>query len=226
MHNALYTLAMLNLFVPEGPYFRKADYVADSLRTTILLRRILPGTRITEQQVQEVLKVSSTPVREAIKQLEAEGLLEERAQGGTKVTQMDIGDVKALYSVHALLQAAAVQISAEKLSDNDISQAEKLNEDMKIATKGKIDIDKLRILNYKLHLILCGLNVYPWITRVISALWMRFPTRSVWEVRGIPALVIGQHEKIIKAVKRRDAAVASRMMKRHLEFSGRLYSKE
>jgi DNA-binding GntR family transcriptional regulator len=171
------------------------------------------------------LKVSSSPVREAIKQLEAEGLLEERPQGGAKVTEMDIGDVRELYSVHSLLQAAAVQISTERLSDNDICQAEKLNNEMKKFARRKIDIDKLRILNYKLHLILCGLNVYPWITRAISALWVRFPTRSVWEVPGVPALIIGQHEKVIKAVKRRDATVAGRLMKKHLEFSGKLYSK-
>lgn len=211
---------MLNLIIPEGSYFRKVDYVADSLRTAILLRRIPPGTRITEQQIREVLGVSSSPIREAIKQLEAEGLLEERPHEGARVTELDIGDIKELYSVHSLLQAAAVQIATAKLIDTDICQAEKLNDDIKKAAKGRIDIDKLRILNYKLHLILCGLNVYPWLTRAISALWVRFPTRCVWEVAGVPALIIRQHDKIIKAVKRRDATVAGRMMKRHLEFSG------
>ncbi len=216
---------MLKLFIPQGPYFRKIDFVADSLRTAILLRHIPPGTRITEQQIKDVLKVSSSPVREAIRQLEAEGLLEERPQGGAKVTQLDVGDVQELYSVHSLLQAAAVQISAQKLSDHDINEAEKLNHEMKGLASGKLDIDGLRILNYKLHLILCGLNVYPWVTRAISALWVRFPTRSVWEVKGVPRLIIGQHEKVIKAVKRRDGMAAGRLMKKHLEFSGKLYSK-
>jgi DNA-binding GntR family transcriptional regulator len=217
---------MLNLVIPEGQYFRKVDYVADSLRTAILLRRIPAGTRITEQQIQEVLKVSSSPVREAIKQLEAEGLLEERPQGGAKITELDIGDIKELYSVHSLLQAAAVQIATPKLSDTDFCEAEKLHNEMKKLVRGEIDVDRLRVLNYRLHLVLCGLNVYPWVTRAISALWVRFPTRSAWQVKGVPRLVISQHERMISAVRKRDAVLAGKLMKKHLEFSGKFYSRQ
>ena len=82
---------MINLFIPENRFFvRKTDYVLESLRSSILLGYIPPGTSITEKQIREVLKVSSSPIREALNQLEAEGLLTRSPHVGTKVAEIVI----------------------------------------------------------------------------------------------------------------------------------------
>lgn len=201
------------------------EYVSECLRTSILLRYIPPGTHITEKKVKDILKVSSTPIREAFKNLEAEGLLEARPQGGVRVPIMDITDVEELYSVHASLQSIAVRLSTKKLREEDILNAEAINRKMKKIVRGKINADALRVHNYKLHLILCGNNINPWICKIISALWVRFPTRGIWEMPKVPNFVIKQHEEIIEAVKKKNAQLAGFLMKKHLEYSAKLMSK-
>lgn len=202
------------------------EYVSECLRISILLRYIPPGTHITEKEIKDILKVSSTPIREAFKNLEAEGLLEERPQGGVRVPVMDITDVEELYSVHSSLQSIAVRLSTKKLSEVDILNAETLNQKMKKIVKAKINADALRIHNYKLHLLLCGNNINPWISKIISALWVRFPTKGIWEMPNVPNFIIKQHEEIIEAVKKRNAQLAGSLMKKHLEYSANLISKK
>ncbi len=192
---------MLKLSLPENLYFgTKTDYVVEAIRTAILVGDLLPGTKVTEQQVKDLLKVSSSPVREAFHQLEAEGLLTRNPHVGTKVTEMDIQDAKELYFIQSLLQGTAVQISTKNLKEEDIHEAERLNNEIERMCKGRIDVKGLRVVNYKLHMILCGAKVYPWLTRLISALWVRFPSQSLWLMPKRPMMSFQQHEKIIKAI--------------------------
>jgi len=199
----------------------KTGYVVDALRTAILTGEILPGTRITEQEVRDLVKVSSSPVREAFNQLEAEGLLTRSAHMGTKVTEMHAGDAKELYLIQSLLQGTAVQIAAGKISEDDIREAERLNLEMKKLSGKKTDVKTLRVLNYMLHMILCGASVYPWLTRLISSLWIRFPSQSLWLIPNRPLRSVRQHERILEAVKKRDSVRAGSLMRKHLESSMR-----
>jgi DNA-binding GntR family transcriptional regulator len=211
---------VLRLPVLENFYLvTKKDYVAETIRTGILTGDIVPGTRITEQHVKDLLKVSSSPVREAFQQLEAEGLLTKHPHVGSRVTEMDIKDARELYSIQSLLQGTAVQISTKKLTDEDIRKAEGLNNEMKRMCSKAIDRKGLRVVNYKLHMILCGAEVYPWLTRLISALWIRFPSQSYWQMPGNPKSSIECHERIIRAVKKRDEQLAGTLMREHLEYS-------
>lgn len=211
---------MLKFSLPVNLYLgTKSDYVVEAIRTAILLGDILPGTPITEQQVREALRVSSSPVREAFHQLEAEGLLARNPHIGTSVTSMDIEDSKELYFIQSLIQGTAVQICTKKVKDEDIQEVERLNHEMKKMLGDKIDVKGLRVANYKLHMILCGINVYPWLTRLISALWVRFPTQDLWLMPKRPMCSIQQHEKIIRAVKKRNAILAGSLMRKHLESS-------
>jgi len=212
---------MLNLNLPPNLYFgTKAEFVVEAIRTAILMGDILPGDRITEQQVRDALKVSSTPTREAFHKLEAEGLLTRSPHIGTTVTSMDIEDAKELYYIQSLLQGVAVQICSPKLTDEDLLEAERLNREMnKMAGKKNVDVKHLRVVNYKLHMILCGINVYPWLTRLISALWIRLPTQRLWLMPKRPMLIVRQHEKVLDAVKKKDAFSAGSLMREHLESS-------
>jgi DNA-binding GntR family transcriptional regulator len=211
---------MLKLSLPENLYFgTKTDYILEAIRTAILVGDLLPGVRIKEQEVRDLMKVSSSPVREAFHQLEAEGLLTRNPHVGTKVTEMDIEDAKELYFIQSLLQGTAVQISTNKLKEEDILKAQRLNEELGRMCKGKIDVMGLRVVNYKLHMILCGASIYPWLTRLISALWVRFPTQSLWKMPNRPEMSFQQHEKVIKAIKKRDELLAGSLMKKHLESS-------
>lgn len=212
---------MINIFLPENQYFlRKTDYVAESLRTSILLGHIPPGTSITEKQIRDVLKVSSSPIREALNQLEAEGLLTRSPHVGTRVAEIAIEDASELYAIQALLQSIAVQLCARKLSEAAIRDADKVNGQIDDILSGEtVDVNATKILNYRFHMIVCGISVYPWLTRLISALWLRLPNRTIWSNPNEAKAAIKYHKKILEAIKKKDAALAGSLMKEHLQRS-------
>lgn len=212
---------MITLFIPENQYFvRKTDYVLESLRTSILLGYVPPGTSITERQIKDVLKVSSSPIREALNQLEAEGLLTRSPHVGTRVAEIVVEDASELYSIQALLQGSAVQICTKKLSETNIRDAEKLNNQIEdIVSSGNVDVNAVKILNYRFHTIVCGISVHPWLTRLISALWIRLPNKTVWLLPKEAKLAVKYHKKILEAIKKRDPVLAGTLMKEHLQRS-------
>ncbi|MBI1999886.1 MAG: GntR family transcriptional regulator [candidate division NC10 bacterium] len=212
---------MITLFIPENQYFvRKTDYVLESLRTSILLGYIPPGTSITERQIKDVLKVSSSPIREALNQLEAEGLLTRSPHVGTRVAEIVVEDASELYSIQALLQSSAVQICTKKLSETNIRDAEKLNNQIEdIVSSGNVDVSAVKILNYRFHTIVCGISVHPWLTRLISALWIRLPNKTIWLLPNEAKIAVKYHKKILGAIKKRDAVLAGTLMKEHLQRS-------
>lgn len=197
----------------------KTEYVEESIRTAILVGDLPTGSKITEKQIRESLQVSSSPVREAFVRLEVEGLLTKTAHSGTKVTPLSIEDLEEAYFVQAHLQSTAVKICIQKLSEGDIQKAEKLNNEMKNMLERTIDVKKMRVANYKFHMLLCGVNVYPWFTRIISGLWIRFPTQVIWADPNRVMESIMQHDEIIMAVKNRNATTASSLMRKHLLIS-------
>ena len=212
---------MVNLFIPANQFFvRKTDYVVESLRTSILLGYIPPGTSLTEKQIKEVLKVSSSPIREALNQLEAEGLLTRSPHVGTRVAEIVVEDASELYSIQALLQSSAVQICTKKLADADIREAEKLNQQIEdTLASGTADVNAVKILNYRFHMIVCGITVHPWLTRLISALWIRLPNKTIWTIPAEARTAVRFHKKILEAIKKREAALAGTLMKDHLQRS-------
>lgn len=216
MHN-------VKLALPPNLYFgTKTELVVEAVRTAILTGDILPGTRITEQRVKEELKVSSSPIREAFHHLEAEGLLTRSPHIGTTVTSMEIEDAKELYHIQALLQSTAIQICCSKLNEADITEAKTLSNEMKKLIRNKIDVKLIRVVNYKFHMILCGQNIYPWLTRLISALWIRLPTQSVWLAPKRPLHIVQEHERILNAVDKKDGILAGSLMQEHLKNSQRV----
>ncbi len=210
---------MLKLIKPEGSnFFTKSNYVAESLRTAILVGHIKPGERIKEQELTNLLNVSSSPVREALIHLEAEGLLTRIPHAGARVTETDVRDARELYLIQSLLQDSAVQICTPKLLEADIHEAEHLNKEMGRILQLEGKVDELRVLNYKFHMIVCGINVYPWLTRVISSLWIRFQ-RTIWDDPKVAKSIVLQHKKILEAIKVRDSVLAGSLMRKHTEES-------
>jgi DNA-binding GntR family transcriptional regulator len=208
------------LTAENHPFLRKTDYVLDSLRTSILLGHIQPGTTITEKQIRDALKVSSSPVREALNQLEAEGLLTRSPHVGTRVAEVFVEDAGELYAIQGMLQSTALQIAARRLTEQEVNEAAELNRQIKQRLQSrKRDVNAIKLLNYRFHMIVCGASAYPWLTRVISALWLRLPKHTIWQLPKEGEAAVRYHAGIIDAIRKKDAVLAGSLMKAHLQRS-------
>jgi DNA-binding GntR family transcriptional regulator len=109
---------------PEGMSLSRFAY--DALREEIRARRLLPGHRVREVEVAERLGISRTPVREALKKLASEGLLEQNSARGFVVTEISTDHVMQLYAMREMLEGAAARFAAQQASPLEIQSLRRL----------------------------------------------------------------------------------------------------
>lgn len=100
--------------------------VAEAIRMKILTGEILPGCRIVEQEMAGNLGVSRGPVREALRQIEQEGLIQYTSHIGCSVKMVSTQDIYEIYLLRANLEILAVKLCDGKFSENCISEMEKI----------------------------------------------------------------------------------------------------
>lgn len=209
---------MLSIIPTEGQiFFRKSDFVAESIRMSILQGLIQPGTKITEQEVQKLLNVSSSPIREAFHQLETEGFLISTPHTGTRVPEIDLNAVREYYALRIDVEEIAIRAFTKKLTEEDINEAQRLCNAMIKAVDEGNNLDSLRVLNYRFHMIVCGKNIFPWFANLVSILWVRLPNKILYDIPEERAVAMDYHQKIIGAIRNGDEILAASLMREHLE---------
>src|SRR5262245_27281263 len=113
-----------------------AALVHERIREAILTHALKPGTRIDQNQVAEYLKVSLAPVREALKGLEAEGLVRIYPRRGAFVAEISISGLDELYFARALIEGETIYHAVPLLTDADFKKLQNLIDRMKQATSG------------------------------------------------------------------------------------------
>ncbi|WP_315704487.1 MULTISPECIES: GntR family transcriptional regulator [unclassified Bradyrhizobium] len=106
------------------------DEILSRLRDYIVEGHIADGARISERQLCEMLKVSRTPLREALKVLAAEGLVELLPNRGARVRPLGAHDIAELFDLMGGLEGLAGRLACEKISDEEIAKIEQLHHDM------------------------------------------------------------------------------------------------
>lgn len=99
--------------------------VYEILKERILSRELPPGTRLKHAELATVFGVSSTPVREAIQQLENDGLVETFPYRGSVVKQLSAKEICDIYDVRVALESLAVRLAASQLTDKQLEELEK-----------------------------------------------------------------------------------------------------
>lgn len=98
------------------------EVVADEMRAMIMRGDLRPGDRILEDRIADQLGVSRNPVREAIRVLEASGLVQVRPRRGAYVSDFDLDDLRKLLELRSLLEAYAAELAARKRNDADLAE--------------------------------------------------------------------------------------------------------
>lgn len=103
-----------------------SDQIYEQLKQRILLGEIEPGERLMQNQVAENLRASRTPVREAFRRLEQDGLVERVPQGGVKVTGIDLDTIQDVFGIRKVLEAYAVELACDRITGEEISALKRL----------------------------------------------------------------------------------------------------
>lgn len=217
-------------FIEPIPYneFRPVrELVLERLREAILNRTLKPGDRVVEAELAQVFNVSRTPVREALRVLEAEGLLRRIPRKGLFVRGITREDVVEIYSIRIALESLAVSIAVERITPVEISRLAKLVDQMKKYTESK-ESDKLFSVCQEFNDILVRASRMPRLIKLVKV-YMEYLEQfraisMAKHERQVAAL--REHEEILRAVVNRNPQEAEMAVKRHLRGALEAFLKE
>jgi DNA-binding GntR family transcriptional regulator len=201
----------------EPGYLTKAQYAATAIRGIIRGGELAPGQRIDQEALGQRLSMSATPIREALRQLEAEGLVTSEPHHGMRVADFSTNDASALYDLRALLESHATSLFVTQLADSDLDQLERL----KAAHQGALiraDKTDANAQNeaWHFHIYRRAGEQSPYLLEFITRLWSAFPWTTAWMVPGRDVRSVRDHDDILAAIKERDPAEAGRLMHAHI----------
>ena len=198
------------------------EQVAERLRTRIYAHELVPGTWVDEQKLAEEYGISRTPMREALKVLASEGLVQLKPRRGCYVTELSEEDLDEIFPVMALLEGRVAYEATSKATAKDITSLEAIHNQLEKSAK-QSNIDGFFEANQDFHKALQELAGNRWLQKAIDDLRIvvRLTRRDSLRLDGRVAQSLEEHRAILAAIQKRDAAEASRLMHDHL-LSGRM----
>ncbi|MCB1359129.1 MAG: GntR family transcriptional regulator [Maritimibacter sp.] len=182
--------------------------------------RLLPGDRLRETELADRLGVSRTPVREAIRQLEADGLVVHAPRQGATVRRLDYAEVMELYEMRAVLESTAARLAARAASDLELDELAAINEALGRAG----DPGEAARLNRQFHNVLLDAAKNRFLKKSMlglqKALLILGPTTLAEAERAEEALE--EHRALLAALTARDGAAAEAQMRAHIEAAQRM----
>jgi DNA-binding GntR family transcriptional regulator len=197
-------------------YRTKSQVAAEKLRTAIRQGDIRPGSRLDIDALVQLLGMSTTPIREALRSLEAEGLLVSQPHKGVRVAEFSPEDAAALYDLRALLESHAIRIAVPNLTENDFARLDSLldEEVLHIEAGDKLAASQA---NQQWHeVIYSRASGTPYLLEFISRMWNVFPWSTTWDVDGRFKRSIDDHKEIMSALRAHDADRAEALLRVHI----------
>jgi DNA-binding GntR family transcriptional regulator len=197
--------------------FSLHDQVAERIRALVFDRQLAPGEFIDENLLAEQWQISRTPLREALKVLAAEGLVELVPRRGCRVIEITATDAEELFPIMAMLEGRCAFEATERLTDADARQLQRMHEELE-RTAAAHDIDGYYQANHVFHSFVQQLAGNRWLDRVTADLrkFVRMLRGRQLVLPGRIEASIAEHRMLIRAMLDRDAAGAERAMHGHL----------
>ena len=192
----------------------KTELALEAIREAIVQGRVRPGARLTLARLSAVLGMSITPIREAIRVLEADGLVSYEAHRGIWVTDLTVEQSNELTLLRAHLEGLATQLAVPKLTEDDLHELDELQRVM-VAAAATRDDPKMTQANLDWHYCIYRAAATQFVLRQISKLWIPYGWANIWHDE-LRAAAISQHEEIFGAVVAGDAEVAGQLMHKHI----------
>ncbi|WP_321914505.1 MULTISPECIES: GntR family transcriptional regulator [unclassified Paraburkholderia] len=197
-------------------YRTKEEQVADFLREQIISGAIARGSRLKQAEIAEQLHLSITPVREALKLLEAEGYISGDSYRGARVVPFDAAASSEILNLRLLLETQLVKGTVEKIKAQDIVELRQLADEFAVAF-AKGDRAVARGINYRFHRRMYDIADMPQTLHFTQILWARYPFDIINAAHDRGSDAVAEHEEILQAFAAGDVTAAMLAMRKHIE---------
>jgi DNA-binding GntR family transcriptional regulator len=193
------------------------EHVAKRLRMMLVEGRISPGAKLNERELTEILQVSRTPLREAIKRLAAEGLVELLPNRGAIAVSLSEADVRDTFEVMAGLEAMSGELAAERITDEELAEIKAMQFEM-MAAYTRRDLSNYYRLNSLIHEAINAAAKNPVLTATYNQVNARLQAlRFRSNQDGVKwSRAVKEHEKMVDALAAHDGASMRELLLSHL----------
>ena len=193
------------------------DEVAAQLRERIFSGELTPGSFLDEVRLAEELKISRTPLREALKVLTVEGLVRHEPRRGCFVNEVTEQDLDEIFPVIALLEGRCAYEAAQHATDADLAALEDLHDKLTRHAKAR-RINEYYATNFAIHEAIITLAGNRWLATVISDLRKIVKLARLQQLHAPGRLEqsLSEHMAVFAALKARDPEGAEAAMRTHL----------
>ena len=207
-----------NFNVTMNEYLPLRDVVFNTLRQAILRGELKPGERLMEIQLANKLGVSRTPVREAIRKLELEGLVLMIPRKGAEVADITEKSLRDVLEVREALEELAVRLACDKITREGIGELKKAAQDFRRVLKSN-DITEIAEADVRFHDVICIATENQKLVQLLNNLREQMYRYRIEYLKDSAArkTLAREHQEIYQALKERDFVRANRWMKDHIE---------
>ena len=207
------------------------NVVSTQIRAAIHEGRLKPGQWLRQMQLAEELGVSQMPVREALKELAAEGLVEHIPYRGVRVIAFTAADIADFYTHRSVLEGMAAYSAATHMDEETLAVVRQLQQAMADHMEPAA-LAEYRRLNREFHERIYRASGRAYLIRTLDQMWDAFPT-MLWgnfaqtTHQSLPerdATDVAEHAAIVQALTERNPSTAEMHMREHIALAGRAFS--
>lgn len=193
------------------------DLVFEALKEAILSQKLRPGERLLENELADELGVSRTPIREAIRRLEQEGLVVMLPRKGAYVAGISLKDIHEVYEIRAALEALALELAAKYITDEELAElALQVEEEEALTDAGRLN--EIIFIDSSFHDLIYQYARNNKLTQFVDILQEQFK-----RFRALPLgtsarsnTALEEHQQILVALKNHDSILAADLAKKHI----------
>jgi DNA-binding GntR family transcriptional regulator len=195
----------------DTEYLSKSDIVAKGIRALIQEGELLPGTVLRQRDLAERFRVSPTPVREALRQLEAEGFVTNELHRGATVVRTEDARVGENFLIRAQLESLATSLAASKVTDEDLDELDSILDELGATAS---DDPARSDLNRRFHFAIYEYARSPMLLSLLNLLWRSLGGGP--KVARTAEESDAQHRELVEALRKRDGELAAECTRKHI----------
>lgn len=207
-----------NFNVTMNEYLPLRDVVFNTLRQAILRGELKPGERLMEIQLANKLGVSRTPIREAIRKLELEGLVLMIPRKGAEVADITEKSLRDVLEVRKALEELAVRLACDKITKEEVGNLKAAAQEFKKALASS-DITQIAEADVRFHDIIYEATENQKLVQLLNNLREQMYRYRIEYLKnsGVYNKLIAEHEEIIRHIEKREKEQAAGIVSRHIE---------
>lgn len=205
--------------VRSRPPGSKADYVHEVLRDEIMTGRLAAGAAVPQDEIARRLGVSITPVREALRRLESEGLISYRSHRGATVAELSRDAAHELYLLRGAIEGLCARLAADRLTEAELTELAELHRTMLTEHEAGV-VENLAEHSRAFHDRIARAGGPAFLAGHLKSIWLDNPVpveSSLWHHSPEAAGFLAAHGELLDALSQRDGRRAERIMTEHLE---------